>query len=348
MPQDHPMTSSGGVRKTRIRHQPSGGGSNSTAQNGFGDMKRRALIFAGLFLLAFLVVLALFEQGLDSGIADRHLIGRIRSAGADIGASQMPALFIMGVGAGLLGGMLGMGGGVLKIAGMLLLFKMDIFFARAVSLATMFFTTASAAWPYIKEELPIWRIVRPMLLPALAGVLGGIFLGNHLRGATLIHIFGFFALFLGLYTLAQVFADPKEHALSKEFFPERLGQRQGRLSGSIGALHGFLCGLLGISGGVIAMPMQQLLLNVPVRHAIANTLVVSAICTGLGGLTVLAIGTAHGDFNLEHVLFVVLCIGTGAVLGAQIGVRLGRKVNIGVLRLLFVAISFLAGLSLLL
>ena len=42
-----------------------------------------------------------------------------------------------------------------------------------------------------------------------------------------------------------------------------------------------------------------------------------------------------------------LWIGGGAVLGAQIGVRMGVRTSTGILKLLFVVISFGAGLSLL-
>ncbi len=109
--------------------------------------KKRAIIFAAILLLLTFMLVAMLERGLDSGIATRQLLGKLRSSSAEISIRQVPALFLLGVGAGLFSGMLGMGGGVLKIAGMLLLLKLDIFFARAVSLATMFFATASAIWP---------------------------------------------------------------------------------------------------------------------------------------------------------------------------------------------------------
>ncbi len=350
MPQDISVTGQDGMSGTPIRHQKPEPMSNLAARTNLGrriEIKRRALIFAGLFLIVFLVMVALFEQGLDSGIAAQNMLGKLRSTETEIGWRQVPALFLLGIGAGIFGGMLGLGGGVLKVAGMLLVFNLDIFFARAVSLTTMFFTAASAAWPHAKRGFPIWRIIWPMLPPALVGVLGGILLGNQLRGATLTHLFGFFVLFLGLYTLAMVFDDPKEHVLGKSFSKGRFHKNHGRLAGSIGALHGFICGLLGISGGVISVPMQQLLLNMPVRHAIANTLVVSALCSGLGSIMVIAIGTGRRVFSLEHILFAVLCIGGGAVLGAQIGARMSLRSNTGVLRLSFVVISFGAGLSLL-
>ena len=350
MPQDSSVTGLGGIRSTRIRHQEPERRSSPAAQADLGSgiqLKRRALIFAGLLLLACVILVAMFEQGLDPGVAGRQLVGKFRSTGTHIGWRQVPALFLLGVGAGLFGGMLGLGGGVLKVAGMLLFFKLDIHFARAVSLTTMFFTTASALWPYVKKGFPIWEIIRPMLALALVGVVGGLVLGNHLRGATLTHIFGFFVLFLGLYTLALVFDDPKEHVLRGSFFGGQLREHPGRLAGSVGALHGFICGLLGISGGVISVPMQQLVLNVPVRHAIANTLVVSALCSGVGSVAVIGLGASQGVFSLERILFAVLWIGGGAVLGAQMGARIGVRSNAGILRLLFVVISFGAGLSIL-
>jgi uncharacterized membrane protein YfcA len=309
--------------------------------------KRRALVFAGLFFLLTLMLVAMFERGLDSGIAARQLLGRLRSAGTDISFRQVPALVLLGVGAGLFSGMLGMGGGVLKIAGMLLLFKLDIFFARAVSLTTMFFATASSIGPYAKRGFPIWQSIRPMLPPAVAGLVWGVLLGNQLRSSTLACLFGLFMLFLAFYTLAMMFDDPRQYCFKKGPLRGRSQRHHRYLCGGIGVLHGFICGLLGLSGGAISVPMQQLLLNMPARNAIANTLVVSTLCSGLGSVIVITIGVGRGAFSLEHLLFALVCVGVGAVLGAQIGVRMSEKTSAEILKVLFVVVSFGAGLSLL-
>lgn len=66
-----------------------------------------------------------------------------------------------------------------------------------------------------------------------------------------------------------------------------------------------------------------------------------------GGGAAITIGVGQGDFTLGHILFAVLCVGGGAVLGAQIGVRIGAIIKTELVKLLFVAISFAAGLSLL-
>ncbi len=350
MPHDGSLTSPDGDSCARNDNPKPGQGSACAAaacSPSEASAKRRALLFAGLLLLASFVLVAMFERGLDPGIAARQLLGKLRGAKADISFRQVPALVLLGVGAGLFSGMLGMGGGVLKIAGMLLLFKLDIFFARAVSLATMFFATVSAIWPYVDRGVPIWPSIRPMLPPAIISLLGGVWLGNHLRSSTLACLFGFFVLFLAFYTLPMIFNDPRQHRLKTGPLGGRFQRYHGYLCGGIGVLHGFICGLLGVSGGVISVPMQQLLLNMPARNAIANTLVVSALCSGLGSAIVITIGVGRGIFSLEHILFAIVCVGGGAVLGAQIGVRMGERTSTEILKLLFVIISFGAGLSLL-
>jgi hypothetical protein len=242
--------------------------------------------------------------------------------------------------------MLGMGGGVLKVAGMLVLFQLDILLARAVSLTTMLAATASAARIHYKSGAVLMQVVRPMLVPAIAGVLGGLLLGNVLPRATLTHFFAFFALFLGFNTLAQTFADPDENSF-KEKIPAVLDGPRKLACSSIGAFHGFVCGLLGISGGVIAMPMQQALAHIPARQAVANSVVVSAVCTAFGSVAAISSGVARDDFLLVDVLFASGCIGTGAMLGAQVGARLTGSVPVLVLKLLFVQVSFAAGLMIL-
>ncbi|GAB4282159.1 MAG: hypothetical protein Kow0092_37280 [Deferrisomatales bacterium] len=312
-------------------------------------MKRRALVFSALGLVGFLVLLALFEQGtFDVARTDaRYLLDRVRTATDGVGWAQLPGFVAMGVGAGFFAGMLGMGGGVLKVAGMLLLFRLDVYFARDVSVVTMFFSTVSGLVPHWRERRVLWELAGPMAGVAVAGVVFGVLVGNHVGGPALTHLFGFFVIFLGLNTLALVFADPGEHEMTTSFRAEGDERRRGILSGVVGGLHGFLCGLLGISGGVVAIPMQQLLVHVPVRNAIANTLLVSAVSTGLASGLVVLLGVTRGHYALSQLLMVIAAMGGGAAVGAQLGARAGRRVSPAVLRLLFVALALTAGVSIL-
>jgi uncharacterized membrane protein YfcA len=318
---------------------------------GFSSVQRRALYFSLLALLLLVMALALLRpRGL---VAPKTAVSAVEQlwveapmTADDISWRHAPALFAAGVVAGLLSGMLGMGGGVLKLSFLLLLLKLDFFFARAISLVTMFFSSAAALWQYLKVRMVIWRFATPMALLALPAAIFAATIGNELHGGTLTSIFGVFVIFLAFNTLALMFADPEER-LMVTAFNDRATPNTGYHCATIGALHGAICGLLGISGGVIATPLQQLLLHIPLRHAIANTLLVSTTVTLVAGGVVLYAGVSSGHFDLGDVLFVDLFMGTGAAIGAPLGTRLGERANVSLLRLLFVLLTLGAGLSIL-
>jgi hypothetical protein len=313
------------------------------------DLRRRALVFSMLGLLLCIVLVSVFQPigwGAERGAA-LELLERVRTSGARIEWSQVPALVLVGLAAGVLAGMLGMAGGVLQVAGMLVIFKMDILLARAVSLTTMLLATASATRVHIKNGAVLSQLVRPMLLPSMAGVFGGVMLGNVVPRVTLSHFFALFALFLAFGTLAQSFVDPNEYVFSGAY-PAELTPRQRLMASSIGGLHGFMCGLLGISGGVIAVPLQQVLMSVPVRHAVANTVAISAFATTFGSIAAVTAGVWRQDFTLAEILFSTLWIGGGALLGAPLGAQWTGQIRAIYLKLMFVQLSLAAGLLILL
>ena len=313
----------------------------------FADVRRQVLIFSVAGSLLLLVAAAIFEpKGVEEArIAASRLI-RMTHTGSHIGWAQAPILVLVGVAAGFLAGMLGMGGGVLKISFMLLLLQIDMFFARAISLVTMLMSSGSALWHHGRDEPIGWDYAAPMVLLALPGALLGSWVGNQLGGASLTHVFGFFMVFLAFNTLALAFSDPDEHVMARDF-QDRPQGNQGYHCATIGGLHGFVSGLLGISGGVIATPLQQILLRMPTRRAIANTLLVSTAATAVASVYVLWTGVHQGDFTLYQVFFVDLFMGGGAAVGAGIGARLGRRCNVTILRLLFVLLALSAGVSIL-
>jgi len=311
--------------------------------------KKRSVVFATLCLLGFVVLVAFIgNQTVDSGaVAARHLLVRAGGSGAAIGLMEMFPLVALGLCVGMLGGMLGMGGGVILVAALLLLFDRDIFFARALSMVTMCLTACSALQHHAKGRFRLHGLELLMLLFALPATVGGVLLGFVLTGSTLTSVFGFFILFLGLFTLAQVSGDPMEASLADESTSQGRSQR-GRRAGAVGALHGLLGGLLGISGGVMTTPMLQIFVRVPTHKAIYFSLLLSAVCTAVGAVVAVSSGVDRGDFQLWPFLVIALPVGVGAVIGAQLGARVSGRISAVILRLLFVIVSIGAGLSILL
>jgi len=311
-------------------------------------LRRRTMSFSLLGLMASLVLLAMYTgaAGPDNRPAILDVLTRASQGGARFDMSHGPALIVVGIVAGLFAGILGMGGGVMKVSGMLVVFHLDILLARAVSLTTMFVASTSAAWVHSSAGTVMWPAVRRMLAPSIGGVLVGTVLGSELPRATLTRTFALFAIFLALNVVAHCFGDPHEHSIDGRSWKQLgAGSRAGCFW--VGGLHGLACGLLGISGGVVTIPLQQALLGISSRMAIGNAVVVSAVCTAVGGVVVVVMGVVRHDFLASDVLIGSLWIGGGALVGAQIGARLSKAIPILVLRLCFIGITATAALSIL-
>ena len=322
-----------------------------TAKDTYLFVQRQSFFFACLCLMLSLIGVAIFEPQVlrDPGLELKTLTSRVGGASVDFDWNIASLLLVMSFGAGLIGGMLGMGGGVLKVAGLIVVFKLDIYFARAVSIAAMFFMSLSALPQYLRQDLILWDMVRPCILPSVVSILIGILLGNFLGGEILTHLFGFFVIFLSFMTMGQTILDPQEKKLEQVFVRDAPveNKRKGVLY-FIGTMHGFLCGLFGISGGIHTIPAQQVFLGVPIRCAIANTLAISTACAGVGCILVSVIGVHQGDFTLRQILLAFACVAMGASCGAQLGVYLSGRIDTHMLRFLVEIVGLAAGFSIVL
>jgi uncharacterized membrane protein YfcA len=83
---------------------------------------------------------------------------------------------------------------------------------------------------------------------------------------------------------------------------------------AVGAGAGFVAGLLGVGGGVVMMPVFTSLLRIPIKEAVASSLVAVALFSLPALVAHAALGNIHWGFAL---LLVV-----GSVPGAQVGSRL--------------------------
>ncbi len=309
---------------------------------------RRVVAFSVLGLLLLIVALGVLKPaGFDAEAPEPMPAATPTDGRSPFAWHSVPALVFTGTAAGMLAGMLGMGGGILKMSCMLVFLKFDIFFARAVSIVTMFVSSASALSGMLKARLVVWPYALRMLTVATpAGIVTAI-VGSSLNHTTLTLVFAIFVVFLGFNTIAFILGDPDEREMVERRADSEPKGDEGYRCGVIGGFHGATCGLLGISGGVVATPLQQLMVHMPLRRAIANTLLVSTVVTFIAGAIVLWHGVELGLFALSDVLFVDLFMGGAAAVGARIGTYVGERINVTALRLCFVALSFAAGGSIL-
>src|SRR5512133_2572962 len=86
--------------------------------------------------------------------------------------------FVCSVGAGLLGSLLGLGGGIIVVPALTLLLGVDIRFAIGASIVSVIATSSGAGAAYVKEHLANIRLAMFMELATTIGALVGAFIAG--------------------------------------------------------------------------------------------------------------------------------------------------------------------------
>ena len=92
----------------------------------------------------------------------------------------------------------------------------------------------------------------------------------------------------------------------------------------LGTPMGLVSGVLGISGGVLEVPLQRYLGGINLRNAIANSSVLVFWASLTGAILAFAHGISSGQFDYEAPIALALVMVPGAFLGGMVGARLMR------------------------
>jgi uncharacterized membrane protein YfcA len=254
-------------------------------------------------------------------------------------------MLVGGAAAGVFGSLLGLGGGVLIVPLLTLGFGLPLRESVGVSLVCVIMTSTAAAGVYLERRVANLRLGMTLeLFTALGALVGGsiAFLLDE-RLVTL--------LFAGLlayvaFTMARrrsgAVGDNAELDLTPDVEEAASSTMLERLSGDdyrvrnlgrgvVGAVGaGVASALLGIGGGIIKVPLMHLSMGVPLRVATAT----SNLMIGITAAASTVIYVIHGGVDP----YVAGPTAIGVFIGATAGSRLSHRVDVGVLRLLFVVV----------
>lgn len=246
--------------------------------------------------------------------------------------------------AGLVGSMLGLGGGIIIVPALTLLFGYDFRTAVAASAVAIIATSTGATVAYLRDHITNTRIAMFLEIGSTLGALSGAFIAGYLPTRFL---FLLFALLMA-YSAYSMFRARKTE-LPEGVVPDRLSQRL-RLSGSYydkalgrtvayqatGTLPGLflmyvsgaLAGLLGVGGGAFKVPAMDIVMRLPIKVSTAT----SNFMIGVTAAASASVYFVRGDVEP----LVAGPVALGVLGGALLGSRLMVKLKGSTLRLLFI------------
>jgi hypothetical protein len=229
-------------------------------------------------------------------------------------AVELALAAAIGIVAGVLGGLAGVGGSMVMLPGLHLVFGSNPASVHHLYMAAAMTVNVAVALPaaigHHRARAVRGDLLRVLLPSALAGICAGVLTSNLVDGRRLKLLLAAFIVGYCLLTLARFLRRHHEDPAQERATVPRLG--------ACGVAAGLVAGLLGLGGGVVLVPLLQVLCRVCLRQAIATSTGVICVTAAVGAVLKLATLDRHGQSVLEALVLAAMMAPT-AMLGARIG-----------------------------
>lgn len=249
---------------------------------------------------------------------------------------EILVLFLVGIGVGTFGTLVGIGGGLIMIPLFTFALTPSVFQTApqiiGTSLFGVFLNAISGTFAYVKQKRVYFKAAIPFAIATLPGAFLGSLVSDYFTGPSFSLAYGIFILFIAVI---MYWNSSNKKVIAYEF-NEKLFQSRKKLGIILSGFVGFISSIFGIGGGVIHVPTMIYALSFPPHMATATSHFVLAVSSFFGVIS---------HIMLNHVVWVpALSVGIGAVIGAQIGARLSRKTRPRSIILLLCLALFLLGI----
>jgi uncharacterized protein len=274
-----------------------------------------------------------------------------------IGVPGLLSLAAVGILAGLLSGLVGVGGGVVMVpflyafyahpawAGVGVGPEAGTLAAHATSLFVILPTSLRGTLAFHRQEMVEWRLVWPIgIAAAVAAVLASrVALGVDPR--VLRTLFG---LLLAFSAWRLFRSRSRRRAAALEARPVR-----GSLPVTLGtgAVIGFFSALLGVGGGIVAIPLLMQVVRLELRRVAATSLAIITLtsATGAAAYMLATAAPVRPGWSVGYVdVPAALALTAGTLLSVRWGARINRKLEPRKLALVFGVLFLLIGAHLIL
>lgn len=248
------------------------------------------------------------------------------------------ALFGTGLTAGLLAGLLGIGGGIVVVPVLFSLFSLFGFdpgvamhVAVGTSLGIMVPTSISSALSHYRRGAVDVALFKRWAPAVVIGVVVGSLIAGFVHGQVLTAVFGIVSLLVAANMIVRGEGKPIWLHLPSRGILEL-----------VGVVIGMLSSLMGIGGGMLSVPVMSAC-SYPIRQAVATGTLIAL--PGAIGFILAGLGeAARPPYSLGYVnLIGFALIVPATVLAAPWGARIAHTINPRWLRLTFVLFLLFTG-----
>ncbi len=257
---------------------------------------------------------------------------------------------VAGLLTGMLGGMLGIGGSLVLIPFLAVVFGSEgQHLYQASAMIVNLGVALAALGRHWKSGVVQTDALKRMIPSALLFIVLGVYVSNRIDSKYLATAFSVFLIYVVLVNTKRLIARFRgEPPLPPVQNSNGSFARKDTIRTSfVGSIMGFFAGLLGIGGGGIGVPMLQIVCRFPLKQCIGTSTAVICVTSGVGAVlkNITLNDVSGGQYTMQTSLTLALLIVPGAVIGARVGAKLTHRLPTQWVRLVFILLLIAAGLK---
>jgi uncharacterized membrane protein YfcA len=260
------------------------------------------------------------------------------------------SLFALAIGAGFVGSLSGLGGGVFIVPALVIIARMPMQVAIGASLISVVATSAGASVAFVRDGWTNLKVAMVLECATVSGAVTGAFLAGIIPTVALELLFALMMLQSAYFSI-QKHGDeivPASDPLAERLelggnVPDDAGNLTpyGVVHLPIGAslmvMAGLLSGMLGVGAGAVKVMAMDYFMRIPLKVSSATSNFMIGVTAGAGALVFLS----RGDISTV----VAAPVALGVTAGALAGSRLLPHANVRALRIVFVVILLLIAIE---
>jgi uncharacterized membrane protein YfcA len=252
--------------------------------------------------------------------------------------------------AGLLGALTGLGGGVVIVPLLTIVFGVDIHYAIGAALVSVIATSSGAAAAYVREGLTNIRVGMFLEIATTLGALAGATLVLYLRVSIIAVIFGMVLLYSAYLSITEAPHDTADSGQDRIASALRMNSNYPTQNGSVSYhvhavplgfalmwVAGVLSGLLGIGSGAVKVLAMDRVMKLPFKVSTTTSNFMIGVTAAAGAGIYLNRGYIDPGLSMPVML--------GVLAGSLLGARVLARAKVRLLRIIFSAVVAALGLE---